>query len=455
MTKLDKRNKYCFGLGTIGRDMFYSLESMYLLYFLTEVRKLDDSMLALVGGILTALRILDAFNDPVTGVIIDNTRTRWGKFKPWMVIGALVSSLCMLAMFADLPITGITYAVVFGLSYILWDVFYGVNDIAYWTQLPALSFDQRSRESMGAFARICANVGMFIVVVGVLPITGAMTDAMGGNAKLAWFVFAVIICLLMIGFQMITVFGVKENRTFKEEESTSLKELGKILFKNDQLFWTAVSMALFMIGYCTTTSFGTYYFKYAYGDEGMYSIFAAVLGVSQLTALFIFPKIAAKTSRKKLYTISTILVLLGYAVFFLSPVNMIPIAVAGVLLFVGQAFIQALMLMFLADTIEYGQWKLGKRNDSVTFSVQPFINKIGAAIATGVVTVTLIISGINEAESAAAVTAEGLVIMKIAMMIFPLIAIGVGYIVYLKKYKIDAAFYEQIISDLKKRGDIG
>ena len=93
MTTLDKRNKYCFGLGTIGRDMFYSLESMYLLFFLTEVRQLDDAMLALVGGVLTVLRILDAFNDPITGVIIDNTHSRWGKFKPWILTGALVSAL--------------------------------------------------------------------------------------------------------------------------------------------------------------------------------------------------------------------------------------------------------------------------------------------------------------------------------------------------------------------------
>ena len=138
MTKLDRRNKYCFGLGTIGRDMFYSMESMFLLVFLTEVKNLDDKMLALVGGVLTVLRILDAFNDPITGVIIDNTHTRWGKFKPWMVIGALVSSVCMLVMFADLPLGGGAYVIVFAVSYILWDIFYGVNDIAYWAQLPAL-----------------------------------------------------------------------------------------------------------------------------------------------------------------------------------------------------------------------------------------------------------------------------------------------------------------------------
>ncbi|MBR2132577.1 MAG: MFS transporter [Oscillospiraceae bacterium] len=451
---LERRNHYCFGLGTVGRDMFYTLESMYLLYFLTEIRRLDDRMLAIVGGLLTVLRILDAFNDPIAGVIIDNTRSRWGKFKPWMVVGALVSAVCMLLMFADIPLGGMAYIVIFALSYIFWDIFYGVNDIAYWTQLPALSLDPRQRESMGAFARICANIGMYIVVVGVIPLTGMLTDTMGGDSRRAWFMFALMVSLVMIGMQMITVFGVKETRTFKDEGNTSLRELGRILFENDQLFWTAVSMALFMVGYSTTTSFGTYYFKYAYGDENMYSVFAAVLGVSQLAALVMFPKLAAKISRKKLYSMATLLVLVGYVIFFLSPVHMVPIAVAGVLLFIGQALIQALMLMFLSDTVEYGQWKLGRRNDSVTFSVQPFIYKIGGALATGVVTLTLILSGINEAQSAAEVTPQGLLLLKIAMMIFPLISIVIGYVVYLKKYKIDAEFHQKIVDDLRQRGDI-
>lgn len=454
MTKSEKRNKYCFGLGTIGRDMFYSMESMYLLFFLTEVRNLDDSMLALVGGVLTVLRIMDAFNDPITGVIIDNTHTRWGKFKPWMLIGALASSVCMLLMFARLPLTGGAYVAVFAVCYILWDIFYGVNDIAYWTQLPALSLDPRQRESMGAFARICANVGLYAVVVGILPITSALTDAFGGDGQKAWFVMAAAVCVLMVGFQLITVFGVKETAVFKEEENTSLRDMVKVLFGNDQLMWTTLSMALFMTGYSTTTSFSTYYFKYAYGDEGMYSVFAGVLGVSQLAALLVFPKLSAKLNRRKLYSAATALVAAGYAVFFFAPMNMIPIAAAGVLLFVGQAFIQALMLMFLADTVEYGQWKLGKRNDSVTFSIQPLINKLGAAIATGVVTLTLIVSGINQAESAAQVTEQGLLIMKLAMMVMPLAAIAVGYFIYLKKYTIDEASYSKIIADLKKRGDI-
>ena len=112
------------------------------------------------------------------------------------------------------------------------------------------------------------------------------------------------------------------------------------------------------------------------------------------------------------------------------------------------------MLMFLADTIEYGQWKTGKRNESVTFSIQPLINKIGGAIASGIVSVTLVISGINAANSAADVTPEGLLVMKLAMLVLPLLCILAGYLVYRSKYKIDAETYRKIVGELRERGDI-
>ena len=148
------------------------------------------------------------------------------------------------------------------------------------------------------------------------------------------------------------------------------------------------------------------------------------------------------------------MVVMGYLLFFFTPMNMVFIGIAGVLIFVGQAFIQMLMLMFLADTIEYGQLKLGKRNESITFSVQPFINKIGGAIANGVLGLTLIISGINEAQTAADVTAQGITTMKLSMMIIPLIVIVISYIVYMRKFKIDEERYAEILNSLKERGDI-
>ena len=454
MTKTERKNRYMFGLGTIGRDMFYSLESMYLLMYLTEVKGLSNVMLAWVGGVLTFMRIFDAVNDPIMGVFVDNTHSKYGKFKPWILMGGIVCCVMLLFLFADLPVDGALYVVLFALFYLLWDISYGVNDIAFWSMLPTLSMEQSGREKIGAFARICANLGMYTVVVGVLPITGAMTKLLG-DGKTAWFLFAVIICALMLGFQCFTLFGVKENKTrFKEEEKTSLKEMFYVLFRNDQLMWTAVSMILFMIGYCTTANFGTYFFIYAYGDAGMYPVFAGVLGLSQVATLLVFPLVAKKFERKQIYTFATVLVLLGYLVFFFSPMNMIPISIAGLLLFVGQAFIQTLMLMFLTDTIEYGQWKLGKRNESITFSIQPLINKLGGAIATGVVTITLIFSGINGSANASEVTQKGISQLKFAMLILPLISIICGYVVYRRKYKIDRAMYSELIEELTKRGDI-
>ena len=450
----NKRNKYFFGLGTVGRDMFYSVISMYLIWFLTEILDLSDQMLAWTGGILTFMRIFDALNDPIMGLIVDNTKSRWGKFKPWILVGALTSAIFMVLLFTDLGLSPVGYIIFFTIFYLSWDITYGLNDIAYWSMMPSLSLNQKEREKIGAFARICANIGLFVVVVGILPITNAMGDALGSMEQ-AWFIFALVIALLMVGFQLFTLFGVKEHRSsFKEEEKTTLKGMVKAIFKNDQLLFTTISMALFLIGYMTTTSFGAYYFKYAFGNEDMYSIFAAVLGVSQLGALMVFPLFSKRFTRKQLYFFATILVLVGYVLFFFSPMNMLPIGIAGVLIFIGEAFIQLLMLMFLADTIEYGQWKSGKRNQAVTLSIQPLINKIGGAIATGIVTATLIISGINSAESAADVTSEGLLIMKLAMFILPLICIVAGYFVYRFKFKIDKAYYDKIVGELAARGDI-
>lgn len=450
MTDNTKQNRYNFGLGTFGRDMLYTMISMYLIFYLTEILDLTDSTMWWMTGAFTILRVFDAVNDPIMGFLVDNTRSRYGKFKPWIAIGGLLGGILTVLMFTDLGLTGASYVISFVIIYLLWDFIYGANDIAYWSMLPALSIDQKERERIGAFARICANIGMYIVVVGIQPATGAL----GGDKK-AWFLFAVAVVVVTWLFLCFTLFGVKENRSlYKKEEKTSLKEMFTVLFKNDQLLVVAVSMALFMIGYCTTTSFGVYFFKYAFKNEGMYSVFAGILGVSQLLALSVFNLFSKKYNRKQLYTFSTVLVVLGYLVFFLAPMDMLYIGIAGILIFLGDAFIQMLMLMFLADSVEYGQWKLGRRNESITFSVQPFINKIGGAIGSGIVGVTLILSGINSAPTPQDVTNAGLTIMKAAMLILPLISIAAGYFIYRRWFIIDEKMYAGIVADLAKRGDL-
>lgn len=463
MDKQIKRNQICFGLGTVGRDALYSLVSMYLLVHLTDVVGVSNGGLAVIGVMLTLFGIFDAVIDPFVGAIVDSTKTKWGKFKPWILIGMIGTGILSVLMFHNFKMGETAHIVLLGVTYLLFSIFFSLNDIAYWSLMPAISKDQKVREGVGAFARICANVGMFAMVLIYLNVP-SMFSWLNMSDRDVYFIFAIIVALIMWAFQSITLFGVKEDRSHLEkEERTTLKELFRALIGNDQLLVTAISMALFMIGYCTTTAFGTYYFKYAYGDEGMYMVFAAVLAVAQLTALCVFPLFRKKFTRKQLYTGSMITVAISYVIFFLSFELLPLIVIAGLGLFFAQAFIQLLMLLFLADAVEYGQWKLGKRNEAASFAVQPFINQFGGAASKGIVSFTLIISGINmianaiganpekEAELIASMPDSAIWIMKISMMILPLICILTGFILYIKKFKIDEKMYAKIISDLEEK----
>ena len=463
MDKQMKRNKICFGLGTVGRDALYSLVSMYLLVHLTDVVGFSDAGLAAIGVMLTLFGIFDAVIDPFVGAIVDSTKTKWGKFKPWILIGMIGTGILTVLMFHNFDMSETAHIVLLGITYLLFSIFFSLNDIAYWSLMPAISKEQKVREGVGAFARICANVGMFAMVLIYLNVP-SMFSWLGLADRDVYFVCAIIVAIIMWIFQSITLFGVKEDRSrLEKEERTTLKDLFRALIGNDQLLVTAVSMALFMIGYCTTTAFGTYYFKYAYGDEGVYMVFAAVLAVAQLTALSVFPLFRKKFSRKQLYTGSMIAVSVSYVIFFLSFESLPLIVIAGLGLFFAQAFIQLLMLLFLADAVEYGEWKLGKRNEAASFAVQPFINQFGGAASKGIVSFTLIVSGINmianaasaDPANAAAIIAatpdSAIWIMKLSMMILPLICILVGFILYIKKFKIDEEMYARILEDLEKR----
>ena len=449
-------NHITYGLGTLGRDMVYTLISMYLMFYLTDILQLTTSQLWWITAIIMGARIFDAFNDPIMGVIVDNTKTKYGRFKPWIVIGGVLSGLITVLLFTDFGLAGAGFVVVFGILYVAWGISYTMHDISYWSMLPTLSQDLREKEKIGSIARICASIGLFAVVSLVVPITEMLGATMGSMQK-GYMVFSVIAVAFMLVFLCFTIFGVKEPRIDEvaQSESTSLKELVRIIFKNDQLLITAIAMALFMIGYTTTTSFGLYYFKYVYGDEGMYSIFALILGVSQIFALAIFPQLGKRFKRKTLYTASTVLVAIGYVVFFFAPTDtMLFIGIAGLILFIGEAFLQVLTLMFLTDSVEYGEWKFGKRNDSVTFSLQPFINKMGGAISSGVVGAVVIISGMQEATGPADMTAEGLLILKAAMLIFPLICILVAFVFYSKKYILNEEMYAKVVKELEERRSV-
>jgi len=449
-----KANRWTFGIGTIGRDMQYTLISMFLIIFLSNATGLSDRDFGILTMIIVVLRVFDALIDPAVGMIIDNTKTRWGKHKPWILFGAVVSGGLTILLFAN-HTSGATYIAIFTVTFFFWSISYSLNDVAYWSYVPALTKSQKERELIGSRARVFALVGTFIVVAGYIPIVGLLGDGTITNHR-AWVLFTVIIIAVLLAGQSVTLFGVREPRGLAVENThTTLRQFARALFRNDQLLLVAVSMILFMIGYTTTTSFGTVYFQHVYGNATMFSIFAIVLGVSQIASLLAFPYVTKRLKRRQVYFIAMLLVVVGYVVFFFAPTDtMLFIGIAGVMIFVGQAAIQLLMLLFLADTVDYGHWKLGKRNDSVTFSLQPLIYKAGGAIATGIVGATLLLVHLNGAPEDLILQGSSVTVFKLAMFGLPLVCILVGWIVYATKFKITEEMYADIHADLVARGEI-
>lgn len=440
---------FAYGLGTLGRDMLAAMVSMFLMFYLTDVLGIGGAELIAVTVVMVAMRIFDAVNDPFMGMIVDNTRSRWGKFKPWMGIGALLWAVAGVLMFTDFGVTGWGFVAVFTLTYLVFEVAYTINDISYWGMLPSLTRDQRQRERIGVVARICANIGLFSVVVGIVPLTKWLGERTG-SLQQGWFWFAVGAAAGMVLFQALPLLFARE-QVAVETGSTGLKGLWRAIVANDQLMWTTLGMTLFMTGYTVTTSLGLYYFKYVFGDEDAYSTFALILGVTQIASLALFPLVSRYVKRFRIHLGASILMVLGYVVFYFADGSLGVVAVAGILLFAGQGAIQLLMVMFIADSAEYGQWKLGRRNEAVTFALQPFIYKFSNALATGIVGATVVVSGISGAASAADLDDAGRAVIKVAMMALPLALVVVSYLILRARYRLDEVTYADIVGELRRR----
>src|SRR5690606_8533114 len=189
-----------------------------------------------------------------------------------------------------------------------------------------------------------------------------------GDIRTAYTIIAISAAVIMLVFQTSMVLLVKEDTTIvRTSEPTRLRELLSVIVRNDQLLVVSIALLMFMSAFSITTGLGLFYFKYVFGDENTYPVFALVLGVAQITALACYPLLSRAMSRRTLFTAAIAAVTVGYVLFsFTPPGALVLIIVAGLLVFSAQAAIQLLMLMFIADTVEYGQWKLGRRNDSIT-----------------------------------------------------------------------------------------
>ena len=226
----------------------------------------------------------------------------------------------------------------------------------------------------------------------------------------------------------------------------------QLLITNDQLFVVMITVVMFNVSTYITTTLGIYFFKYDVGNEVLFSIFAAIAGLAQILAMLIFPALSKRISRKGIFSTGVAGSILGYLILFFSGqlgITLLPILFAGgFFIFVGLGFMNILTTAMLADTVEYGEWKLGIRSESIVFSVQTFIVKLASALSGFIVGLGLqwigFVPDIAQSES----TLLGLRIMMFLVPIFGLIA---SLLVYRKRYLIDASFYQHMVSDIEAR----
>ena len=464
-SKGQMKSRLSYAAGAFGNDVFYATLSTYFIMFVTTHLfntgdpKQNSHYVLLITNIISILRILEVFIDPLIGNMIDNTNTKYGKFKPWVVGGGIISSITLLLLFTDLGGLNKTnpflYLVLFGIIYLIMDVFYSIKDIGFWSMLPALSLDSHEREKMATFARIGSTIGDNIVGVAIMPIVlfFSMTNSSGSGDKSGWFWFAFIVALIGVITSIAVGIGTREveSKLRDNNEKTSLKQVFKVLGKNDQLMWLSLGYWFYGLGINTLNALQLYYFTFILGDSGKYSILYGLNTVVGLVSVSLFPSLAGKFNRKRLFYGCIAVMLGGIGIFSIAGTSLPMILTAAELFFIPQPLVFLVVLMIISDSVEYGQWKLGHRDESLTLSVRPLVDKLGGAMSNWLVSTIAVAAGMTTGASASTITTHQQSIFKLSMFAFPAAAMLIGAFIIARKITLTEARHAKIVEELEHR----
>ena len=458
------RSRLAYSLGAFGHDAFFALLSTYFMMYVTGHlfdsgdKHFDNKMVGYVTLIILILRIGELIIDPMIGNAIDRTNTKWGKFKPWVVGGGVISAVLLAALFT--PLGGlnlsnpILYLVLFAIIYIVMDVFYSFNDVGFWSMVPAMSFDSHERDKIATFARVGSTIGGQIIGFVIMPMVLFFSVKQNGGTgdDRGWFIFAVIVAAI----SAITAIGVgmftHEQKSLLREnkEQTKFKDILKILVKNDQLLAIAMSYLFFTTGQTLLNSFELYYFTYILGNSKAFSILGGLNTVVGVISVFAFPLFSGKIGRHKLFYGAASIEVIGALIFAFAGKSLALVLLGAELFFIPQPIIFLVVLMTITASVEYGQLKLGHRDESLTLSVRPLLDKFGGAVANGVVGAATVAAGMTGGATAATITAHGVSIFKIYMFLIPIALILVGIIIFALKVKLDESSHAKIVAELEQ-----
>ena len=391
------RNKWFFSIGGIGRDMSYTLVSTFLLTYLqfgVSMTLAQFTTLALLIGVLG--RVWDGLNDPLMGSLIENTHFRWGKFKPWIFIGAVLTGVFILAMFLVRSITGWWFVAYLIVVYLLWEASFTMNDIGYWSMLPSLTSVKSERDQLSMLTVAFAAIGA-ILANAVFSLFSA------GNVVKTYSMWSVIIVLIFIALQAMTAFCCKETprpQTTEKNKGISIRQIFSALRKNDQALWMALALLTYYIsnGLLITLAYNLYYVEVGY--DGNVFWFVAIYGIANVSANFFYPLFARRFSRRRILTVAAIVAMIGYACIFclgwfsFLPFSLLTFSVFGLFVFFSTTIFYMATVVNYTNCVEYNEYITGERNEALISTLRPFVAKLSDATKYGIQILVLVLSGV-------------------------------------------------------------
>ena len=490
---------YC-GVSTF-RDACYQLVSGFLITYITLSGVLDSdpasfmAQIAAISVITIVCLVWDGLNDPIMGWIIEKVHFKWGKYKPWILIGALLNTVVVLVLFLAHP-RGWGFVALFAIFYFLWDIAWTINDIAYWSMLPSLTKDEARRNKITSIMQICISIGVFGVYGAVPMLVGAFP---GVSAQTTYGIIAIVVVTLFLISQIILILFCKEHKDEgieEKQEEVKFKDMITLFKKNDQFRVNIIAILLNYLGGGTVVGFGMYYFylRYGYGSAAGGSIqfmFTIMYAVGTLTSQIAYPFISRVLKRKKILAISFFTILVGYLSLFIVGFPLFGNSVladpsswtiwllyaAGAIMFFGQGLFAVAIIMQMQSTIEYNEYKFGERKEALVSSMRALVAKFGSAIQRLLIFLTLFASGLyaisqvisnSEAELASgSMTSEQLTadidaarnaidngqwfIFSIGMLWIPLILLATSLFLSRFVFKIDEDKYQEMVNELNAR----
>ena len=462
---LGQRIAYAFG--NLGQAAFYNAMSTYFIVYVTSClfSGVDKALAAKLIGVITSLvviiRIAEIFVDPLLGNLVDNTNTKWGRFRPWQFFGGLVSSVLLAVVFSGMfglvNVNSTLFIVLFVITFIVLDVFYSLRDISYWGMIPALSSDSHERSTYTALGSFTGSIGGNAITILVIPVVTYFSWVFTGeNAEhqSGWTAFGIIVAVLGIMTAWTVAFGTRENQSAlraNAEDNGGPLQAFKAVFQNDQLLWVALSYLLYAIANVTTTGVLLFLFKFVLDNQAAFSATGVIAMIAGLVMSPLYPILNRYIPRRYLYIGGMVSMIVAYVMLALFSSNIVLVFIALVLFYVPGTLIMMTVILSLTDSIEYGQLKNGKRNEAVTLSIRPMLDKIGGALSNGIVGFIALAAGMTGDATAADMTPTNIHVFKICAFYAPLILIVLSLLVFVSKVKITEKMHAQIVDELEAK----